>query len=76
VRKGEREGGRWRGRERERDNSITYYLFAVPLPGVEHHYMRLVAVDVLARYKPQEVCIPTCIIIYKSSLPTLGYVLL
>ena len=46
----EREGGR--EREREREFIIS---FAVPLPGVEHHYMRLVAVDVLSRYQPQEV---------------------
>ena len=41
-------------REEERERERNFY-FAVPLPGVEHHYMRLVAVDVLSRYQPQEV---------------------
>ena len=39
-------------RRRERiDHDL---LFPVPLSGVEHHYMRLVAADVLARYQQQE----------------------
>ena len=34
---------------------MNQFFFAVPLSGVEHQYMRLVAVDVLARYQ-EEVC--------------------